>query len=284
MAYDYNRFVSVIAADFNARIDSLIPAIALAATAQSATEGNSGTTNVSFPVTRSGALTRIDQVNYVVTGTGSNPASASDFVGGVFPSGSIQFGINETIKNIVIPIAGDTTVELTENFTVTITVPGICVLGNATATGTITNDDTAPVPAPTLAISSAQSIAEGNSGTTAFAWTLSLNRDGSTAAFPYTWAVTGTGSNPSNAADFGGTFPSGSGTFAAGETSKSIVVLVSGDTTVEPDETFTVTVTATGLNSVSSVGTVVNDDTAPIYTPSLNFSDARNSMYLGSLV
>lgn len=122
----------------------------------------------------------------------------------------------------------------------------------------------APAPAPSLSLSAAVSQAEGNSGATAFAWTLTLNRDGSTASYPYSWAVTGTGTNPANAADFGGTLPSGSGTFAPGETSKTITVLVAGDTSVEPAETFTLTVTASGLNTVSSIGTIGNDDTAPI--------------------
>jgi hypothetical protein len=103
---------------------------------------------------------------------------------------------------------------------------------------------------------------EGNSGTTAFIWTLTLNRDGSTAAYPFNWAVTGSGASPADAADFGGALPSGSGTFAAGETSKSITVLASGDTAVEPTDSFTLTVTAAGLNTITSTGTISNDDVA----------------------
>ncbi len=117
-----------------------------------------------------------------------------------------------------------------------------------------------PAPSPTLLLSSAVAKSEGNSGTTAFVWTLTLNRDGSADVFPFTWAVTGSGSNPANAADFGGTLPSGSGTFAAGETSKTITVLAAGDTAIEPVETFLLTVNATGLASVTSTGTINNDD------------------------
>lgn len=115
---------------------------------------------------------------------------------------------------------------------------------------------------PTLSLSSGVTQAEGNTGTSAFVWTLTLNRDGSTASFPYSWAVTGNGTDPANAADFGGTLPSGSGTFAPGETSKTITVLVAGDTAVEPAETFLLTVTAAGLTSVTSTGTISNDDGA----------------------
>ncbi|MBD8471187.1 SGNH/GDSL hydrolase family protein [Sphingomonas sp. CFBP 8765] len=120
----------------------------------------------------------------------------------------------------------------------------------------------APAPSPALSLSSAVAKAEGNSGTTLFSWTLTLNRDGSTAAYPFTWSMAGSGANPADAADFGGAFPAGSGTFAGGETSKTISALVAGDTAVEPDDTFTLTVVATGLNTVTSTGTISNDDTA----------------------
>jgi len=115
-------------------------------------------------------------------------------------------------------------------------------------------------PSPTLSLSSAVAKAEGNSGTTVFSWTLTLNRDGSTEAYPFNWSTAGSGTNPANAADFGGTFPTGSGTFAPGETSKTISVLVAGDTAIEPDDTFTLTVSASGLNTVTSTGTISNDD------------------------
>jgi hypothetical protein len=117
--------------------------------------------------------------------------------------------------------------------------------------------------APTLALSSAVTHAEGNSGTTAFTYTLTLTRNGDTSSFAYTWAVTGTGASPADVADFsGGVVPSGSGTFAPGETSKTITVLVAGDATVEPDETFVVTANCPGAGSATSNGTITNDDTS----------------------
>jgi Ca2+-binding RTX toxin-like protein len=57
---------------------------------------------------------------------------------------------------------------------------------------------------------------------------------------------------------------SGTLTFAAGQTSQQITVLATGDTTVEPDETFTVTLTspsnATLGTTASSTATILNDD------------------------
>lgn len=227
-------------------------------------EGNSGTTAFVWTLTlnRDGST---DAINYSwsVAGSGASPADANDF-GGSFPLGAGTFAPGETVKTITVLATGDTAVEPDETFTLTVTG-----LNTVTSLGTISNDDVAPEPepepepAPSLSLSAAVAQNEGDSGSTAFTWVLSLNRDGSTAAFNYSWAVVGSGTNPADAADFGGSFPSGTGTFATGETSKNIVVIASGDTAVELDETFTLTVSAPGLNTVSSIGTIINDDVAP---------------------
>ncbi|WP_198352543.1 Calx-beta domain-containing protein [Sphingomonas sp. MA1305] len=77
-----------------------------------------------------------------MTGSGTHPANASDFVGGVFPSGTLAFAANESSKTINVPIQGDTGQEPDETFTVTLS--NAQTAGNitsATATGTIVNDD-----------------------------------------------------------------------------------------------------------------------------------------------
>ncbi len=220
-------------------------------------EGNSGTSAMVWTLTlnRDGS-TASYPFTWVITGSGANPANAADF-GGTMPSGSGTFAPGETTKTITVLATGDTAFEPDETFTLTVTANG---LNTVTSTGTISNDDSS---APTLSLSSAVTQVEGNAGSATFTWTLTLNRDGSTASYPFAWAVTGSGTNAANAADFGGTFPSGSGTFAPGETTKTITVLVAGDTAVEPDEAFTLTVTANGLNTVTSTGTISNDDVAP---------------------
>ena len=70
-----------------------------------------------------------------------------------------------------------------------------------------------------------------------------------------------------SAGDFlDGVLPSESLTFSPGETSKTIVVMVSGDTTVEPDRTFAVALSAPssglGIAVPSAVATIRNDDAA----------------------
>ena len=80
------------------------------------------------------------------------------------------------------------------------------------------------------------------------------------------YAVTGSGANPANAADFGGTFAHRPGRFRGGPDHKTLTVNVSGDTAVEPDEGFTVTLSnASGgaqITTASAAGTIRNDDTA----------------------
>lgn len=141
---------------------------------------------------------------------------------------------------------------------------------------------------PTISFSAPTiTLPEGDSGTTAFTWTLTLNRAGLSGNVAYTWAVTGSGANPAAASDFvGGTLPSGSGTFTAGQTTKTITVNVAGDTAVESDEQFTVTVNATmtaALTSAVATGVIVNDDAA---TPggTFNFSATTQSGLLALLM
>lgn len=121
------------------------------------------------------------------------------------------------------------------------------------------------VSLPTLAFANAVTQAEGNSGTTVFSFTLNLTRNGSTAAIPFTWSVVGSGTNPANAADFlGNVLPSGSGSFAAGETSKTISINVAAESTVEPDEGFSLTAAASlPLVVAQAAGEITNDD-APV--------------------
>ncbi|GBE72833.1 hypothetical protein myaer87_00600 [Microcystis aeruginosa NIES-87] len=240
-----------------------VPTLAIAATSANQTEGNSGSKAFTFTVTRADNTTGSNNVNWAVTGSGSNPANATDFVGGLLPSGTLSFAVGETSQVITVDVQGDTTVEPNENFTVTLSnATNGATITTATATGTIQNDD---VAVPTLAIAATNANqTEGNSGSKAFTFTVTraVNTTGSNNV---NWAVTGTGTNPANATDFvGGVLPSGSVSFATGETSKVITVDVQGDTTVELDENFTVTLSTptngATITTATATGTINNDD------------------------
>src|SRR5439155_1192901 len=138
--------------------------LAIAATDATKAEGNSGSTAFTFTVTRSGDTSVATDVNYAVTGSGANSGNAADFTGGVLPSGTVSFAIGEIIKVITINVAGDTTVEPDEGFTVTLSAATICTLSLPAALPiSILNDDRSLAIAATDAVK-----AEGNSGSTAF--------------------------------------------------------------------------------------------------------------------
>ena len=116
--------------------------LSIAATDASKAEGNSGSTPFTFTVTRGGTTTGTSSVNWAVTGSGSAPADATDF-GGSLPGGIINFAPGETSKTLTVNVAGDTTSEPNEGFTVTLSGATGGTVTTAAASGTINNDDTA---------------------------------------------------------------------------------------------------------------------------------------------
>uniref|UniRef100_UPI0035579B4F Calx-beta domain-containing protein n=1 Tax=Falsiroseomonas oryziterrae TaxID=2911368 RepID=UPI0035579B4F len=110
-------------------------------------EGNSGSTNFAFTVTRSGDTTQPASASWAVAGSGTNPASANDFAGATLPAGTVSFAPGETSQTIAVQVAGDTTVEPNETFTLTLSNPTGATIANASTTATITNDDVAAGPA-----------------------------------------------------------------------------------------------------------------------------------------
>ncbi|WP_066013000.1 S-layer family protein [Thioclava sp. SK-1] len=138
-------------------------------------------------------------------------------------------------------------------------------------------------PTTLIDISGSPSMAEGDTDTTAFTFT--VTRSGiTTGTSSVMWAVAGT---TADADDFGGTLPSGTVSFAADETEKTITVAVSGDTVKEADETFTVTLsnpTGAALAVDSAMGTIENDDNAPPVGVDDTFTvDASSYSYLDVL-
>ena len=115
-----------------------LPKPSLAIGDASAAEGNAGST-LSFPVTLSAASTLPVSVTYAtVDGNATAPADYAAV------SGTLTFAPGETTKPVTVALVGDTAVEPDETFTVTLANPVNATIADATATGTITNDDVAP--------------------------------------------------------------------------------------------------------------------------------------------
>ena len=117
---------------------------------------------------------------------------------------------------------------------------------------------------------SSVSLPEGNSGTTNFNFAVSLNINA-----PAT--VTFNATTADGTATAGSDYTALSNapfSIAAGQSTTTVTVLVTGDTTVEPDETFTVTLSSvsgaspTTLTAVAT-GTIQNDDSVAV---TLSFS------------
>ena len=237
-----------------------VPLLAITANSADKPEGNAGLTSFTFTITRSGATSASTTVNWAVTGTGGSPADAADFENGVLPGGLVTFAAGETSKDLTVNVRGDTDVEPDKNFVVTLSgATGNANLIGPTAAGVIRNDDT------TMAIAAKDADKpEGTGGNTPFVFT--ITRLGKLdVQHSVNWAVTGTGPFPADLNDFaGGVLPSGTVTFAQGESSKDVTVLVNADADNERDETFTLTLSAASpgvtLTTATATGSIRNDD------------------------
>ena len=354
-AYNHDQLQS----SFSAEVDGVAPTgvtpSVLNLNNVNVTEGASGTALATFTATLSPASTQTVTVNYTtVNGTATG---GSDYVAA---NGILTFAPGVSTRPIGVTLKGDTTVEPNETFSVTLSGALNAVLGTASGTGTIMNDDAAPPPTvtaspatvtpgsvitatvangpgyprdwaglyptgapdtgyvawqyfngshtppatgvtsatlqftapttpgsynvriyaddlmgipaatsnsinvqalPALTVNSV-SVTEGHSGTTPAAFTVTLSPVS-------TQTVTVNYATANGTATAGSDYVAASGvlTFAPGVSTRPISVTVNGDTTVEPNETFSVTLSSATnavLGTASGTGTITNDDTAPI--------------------
>ncbi|MBM6595592.1 Calx-beta domain-containing protein [Microvirga pudoricolor] len=124
--------------------------------------------------------------------------------------------------------------------------------------GTAIGGTPAPTP-PAIAVSDV-SLTEGNSGTKEAVFTVSLSKASTETVTVAYASADGTAKAGSDYIAKAGTL-----TFAPGETSKTVAILVQGDTAVEANETFSLNLsspTKATLADAQGVATIVNDDTA----------------------
>ncbi len=189
-------------------------------------------------------------------GTSWSAATASDDF--TAASGTLTFAPGETSKTIAVPILNSTTYEQNETFSVQLTGESGATVATRSATATIV--DTSPIP--TVSISNV-SQAEGNSGTTPFQFAVTLSN-------PSDQPITvnyATADGKATIANGDYQAASGSLTFAAGETTKTVTVNVNGNTVSEPDKTFSINLNspdATVPAGTIGIGTIINDDSVPL--------------------
>jgi hypothetical protein len=209
-----------------------------------------------FRVTLSAPSGQTVSVNFA-TADGTATAN-SDYVP---TSGALTFAPGVTTQMVNVTIVGDTVQEPDETYTVNLSGASNANITRAGGTGTIQNDD----GPPGLSIGNVTQ-SEGNSGTRNFTFNVTLTGSASgTVTVQYT-----TADGTAMVSDNDYQSASGTLTFLQGQTGKKVVVVVNGDTRVEPNETFFVNLfNAVGAAIINGTGTgtIQNDDHAIISFP-----------------
>jgi hypothetical protein len=238
------------------------PPILVSANDGSVVEGDNGKQMVAVDITLSRRSREPVTVSYR-TSDGTATVANGDYDA---ISGTLLFAPGETLKTVFVPVRGDRSVEPTEDFSIALEASANATLVRLHATITIVNDD---LP-PTIRAVGA-SVAEGNAGTSTAVITVTL----SAAAIEQVSVAYSTADGTALESDSDYSRSSGTVVFEPGETSKTIPVVVLGDTRHERDETISVLlsdpVNAT-LSDRSAVVTIINDD-APGYEIVVVFPD-----------
>ena len=240
-------------------------------------EGTDTSTGFTFTITRTGNLCVESTVTWTAMGSTAevpDAADAEDFIGAGFPTGTVTFAAKESTKTITVDVDADDIPEPDEGFKVVLSGAAVATIDtdNASAEGVIRNDDVPPVINPVISI--APDDADKNEGTdteTPFTFTITRTGDFSGES-TVMWSAMGSTSevpDAANADDFiGAAFPTGTVTFLADESTKTITLDVDADDIPENDEGLKVVLSdATGATidteNSSAEGVIRNDDAAP---------------------
>jgi hypothetical protein len=183
------------------------------------------------------------------------PGSAQAGQDYVSRNGTLTIPAGQRTATISVPIISDPRDEPNETFTVHLSIPTNGTITDPDGRGTITDNDSPP----TMKVGDV-TLTEGNSGTATASFKVSLSRaSGKTISVRYATA-NGTATAPSDYTPVSGML-----TFNPGETSKTISVLIKGDTVREPNETVKLNLStptnATFLgNDSSAICTILNND------------------------
>ena len=223
-------------------------------------EGNAGATNAIFTVTLSSASDQPVTVNYATVNW--SPGGAGIDYQAV--SGTLTFNPGETSRTIAVPVFGDTLDEFSEIFYLKLRSPVNATLVGGLATGSISDDD----PPPALSINDV-TLAEGNSGSTSFVFTISLSAASGKTVHANVATTDGTALTSNNDYVGTGTYRS----FAPGETTKTFTVQVTGDMRDEFDETLVaylwiddIYAEYASIADGQGVCTILDDDPPPALT------------------
>ncbi len=225
----------------------------------SVTEGNAGTVPATFAITLNQVYAHDVTINYA---TSNGTATAGlDYVA---LAGSVVIAAGQTSATVTVNVDGDLLSETNETFNLNLTSATVAAPGGGTTNvaitdnqgvGTILNDDMV-----NILVGNAAPVAEGHTGATnqlAFAVTLAQP-----SAATVTVNYTTVGGTATAGTDY--TAQTGTLTFLAGETSKTVIVSVTGDIVQENDETVQLVLSGNSPNSTILIntgnGVILNDD------------------------
>ena len=258
--------------------DGLEPAISIVAAASSVTEGTAAT----FTLTASSAPVADLTVRVMVTDPGN-------FIAGPAPT-MVMIAASATTATLTVPTTGDEVGEANDTITVRVAPnmtpnAGYTVGDPDTASVRIDDDDV-----PTLAMSSSQpsAVEEGDDSESEaparLIYTVTLTGE-TERTVTVEYGTSGTATENTDYRVNTGIGMPGHLTFAPGTTSRTIEVLVTGDTIDEDDETVIITLSnpdnAT-ITTAAGTGTITDDDTLSIsivaVTPSVTEGTAATFM------
>jgi hypothetical protein len=236
---------------------------ALSVTDASATEGG----NLSFTITRPGAAAANVTVNY--TTADGTATAGSDYTA---TSGTLTFAPSDTSRTVTVATLADAAVEGDEVLTLSLSSPsGGATLARGIGTGTIIDANSSQT---TFSIANAPSVTEGA------ALVYTVTKSGVTSLTTSVNYATANGSGTAGT-DYAAVF--GTLSFASSETSKTISVPTTDDSTIEPPRTVLVNLSAptsgATIAAVQGSGTINDNDSAPITVtnPALHYSASSSS-------
>jgi Calx-beta domain-containing protein len=213
-------------------------------------EGTGGTSDAVFTVQLE--PTSSQEVTVLYATANDTAIAPEDYTAG---AGILTFPPGVGVRTVLVPIVGDALDEPGETFTLNLGSATNAVIADGTAVGTIQDDD---VPV-SLAIADMETIeGDGGLGTLAFPVTLS-----GPSAFPVTVGFATTNGTAAGPGDFVAT--SGTLSFPAGETQRSVQVSIVRDLQDEADEAFEVALSSPAnatLGDASAAGLIRDDDLA----------------------
>ncbi|MCP4711494.1 MAG: hypothetical protein GY869_22985, partial [Planctomycetes bacterium] len=223
-------------------------------------EGNSGTVNFIFTVTRDDN-TYTNTVDYQ---TADNTAATGVDYTALGPE-TLNFPAGGTLtQTVTVQVSGDNIVELNETFYVDLSnATGGAAIADNQGLGTITNDDAAAL------VINDVSLAEGDAGTTVFSFSVTLDNAVDTGLSVDYTVADNTATTVDN--DYN-PIPAGTLNFVGTAAEiQTVTVQVNGDTTVELNESFFVNLGNLQPNSrnvsigdAQGQGDIINDDAAAL--------------------